>query len=88
MVVSQLLGSTIAIISAHVPSPHILASAGKGPSPSSPKQWKSDGHVNIYNFVSARSPLMKSKKKNYREGRNINSARVSALTGSVPRKMA
>ena len=64
------------------------ASAGQGPSSSSPKQWKSDGRVKIYNSVSARLPLTKSKKKNYRERSNIKSARVSALTGSVPRKTA
>ena len=39
------------------------ASAGPGPSSSSPKQWKSDGRVKIYNSVSARSPLTKSKGK-------------------------
>ena len=39
------------------------ASAGPGPSSSSPKQWKSDGRVKIDNFVSARLPLTKSKKK-------------------------
>ena len=38
------------------------ASAGPGPSSSSPKQWKSDGHVKIYNSVRARSSLTKSKK--------------------------
>ena len=64
------------------------ASPGPGPSSSSPKQWKSDGHIEIYNSVRARSPLTKSKKKIYRERSNIKSARVSALTGSVPRKMA
>ena len=65
----------------------MLASVGQGPSSSSPKQCKSDGHVKI--SVSARSPLTKSKKeKNYREHSNIKSARVSALTSSVPRKMA
>ena len=64
------------------------ASPGPGPSSSSPKQWKSDGRVKIYNSVSARLPLTKSKKKNYRERSNIKSARVSARTGSVPRKMA
>ena len=48
------------------------ASAGPGQSSSSPKQWKSDGHVKIYNSASARSPLTKSKKKkNYREHSNI-----------------
>ena len=56
-------GSTIAIISAHVPGPHMWASAGPGQSSSTPKQWKTDGHVKIYNSVSARSPLAKSKKK-------------------------
>ena len=88
LAVSQLWGSTIAIISAHVPGQHMWASAGPGPSSSSPKQWKSDGRVKIYNSVSARSPLTKCKKKNYRERSNIKSARVSALTGSAPRKMA
>ena len=39
------------------------ASAGQGPSPSSPKQCKLDGRVKIYISVSARSPLTKSKKK-------------------------
>ena len=38
------------------------ASAGLGPSSSSPKQWKSDGRVEIYNSVSGRSPLTKSKE--------------------------
>ena len=55
------------------------ASAGPGPSSSSPNQWKSDGSVKINNSVSARS--------NYRERSNIKSASGSALTGSVPRKM-
>ena len=83
--VSQLLGSTIAIISAHhdVPSPHTWASAGQGPSSRSLKPCKSDGRVKIYNSVSATSPLTKSKKKKYRERSNIKLARVSALTGSL-----
>ena len=84
---SQLRGSTIAIISAHVPGPHMWASADTGPSSSSPKQWKSDGRYKISNSFSARSPMTKSKKKNYRKRNNI-SACVSAMTGSVPRKMA
>ena len=63
MAVSQLRGSTIAIISAHVPGPHMSASAGPGPTSSSPKQCKSDGRVKIYNSVIARSPLTKSKKR-------------------------
>ena len=69
-------GSTIATISAHVPGQHMWASAGQGPSSSSPKQWKSDGRVEIYNSVSARLPLTKSKEKNYRECSNVK-ARVS-----------
>ena len=53
------------------------------------QQCKSDGRVKIYNFVSARSPLTKSKKEKInREHSNIKSAGVSALTGSVPLKMA
>ena len=63
LAVSQLRGSTIAIISAHVPGPQMWASAGPRPSSSSPKQCKSDGRVEIYNSVSARSQLMKSKRK-------------------------
>ena len=64
LAVSQLRGSTIAKISSYVPGQHVLASAGPGPSSSSPKQWKSGGSVKIYNFVSTRSLLTKSKKKN------------------------
>ena len=41
------------------------ASVGPGPSSSYPKQWKSDSSVKIYKSVSARSPLTKSKKKNF-----------------------
>ena len=67
--VSQPRGSTIARISAIVPGQHMSASAGPWPgqSSSSPKDWKSDGHVKIYNSVSARSPLTKSKEKKNRE---------------------
>ena len=65
---------------------HMWASAGQGQSSSFPKQWKSDSCVQIYNSVSARMPLTKSKKKKCREHSNIKSARVTALTGSVPRK--
>ena len=92
LAVSQLRGSAIAVISAHVPSQHMWASAGPGLSSSSPKQWKSDGRVKIYNSVSERVPLTKSKKKKIIESAAIQklskSARVSALTGSVPCKMA
>ena len=67
-------GSTIAIISAHVPGPHMRASAVPGQS--SPKQWKSDGRVKIDNSVSTKSPLTKYKKRNIIESSNIK-ARVS-----------
>ena len=63
LAVSQLRGSTIAIISTHLPGLQMWASAGPGPSASSPKQWKSDGCVKIYNSVRARSPQTKSKKE-------------------------
>ena len=66
LAVSQLQNSTIAIISAHVPGPYMWASAGPDPSSSSPKQCKSDDRVEIYNSVSARSPLTKSKKEKIR----------------------
>ena len=65
LAVSQLRGSTIAIISAHVPGQHMWASAGQGPSSSSPKQCKLDGCVTICNSVNARSPVTKSKKKKF-----------------------
>ena len=74
--------------SAHVPGQHVWTSVGKGPSSSSPKQCKLDGGFKIYNSVSARSPLTKSKKKKYSERSNIKSTRVSALTGLVPCKTA
>ena len=49
--VCQLQGSTIAIITAHVPGLHMWVSAGQGPSSSSPKQCKLDSLVKIYNSV-------------------------------------
>ena len=59
---------------------HMWASASQGLSSISPKQWKSDGHVKIYNSVSVRLPQTKSKKKNYRERSTLQSEHVSALT--------
>ena len=50
--------------------PAHVGECGTGPSSSSPKQWKSFGCVKIYNSVSARSPLTKSKK-NYRERKKL-----------------
>ena len=63
LAVSQLQGSTIAIISAPVLGPQMWAGPGPSSSSESPKQWKSDGSVKIYNSVNARLLLMKSKKK-------------------------
>ena len=64
LTVSQLRGTTIATISAHVPSLLMWVSLGSGPSSSSRQQWKSDCHVKIYNSVTVREwlPLTKSKK--------------------------
>ena len=65
------------------------ASAGPGQSSSSPIQWESDGCVKIYNSCQREISTDEiQEKKNYRVHSNIKSARVSALTGSVPRKMA
>ena len=83
---SQLQGSTIVIISPQVPGQHMWASAGPGPSSSTPKQWKSDGRVKINNSVSTTSPLTKSKKRKIKKAQQYKSARVSVLTGSEPRK--
>ena len=56
-------------------------------SSSSPKQWKSDGHV--YNSCQREIATDKiQEEENYREHSSIKNACVSALTGSVPRKMA
>ena len=78
---SQLQGSTIVIISAHVPGQHMWTRAGPGLSSSSPKQCKSDGLVKIYNSASARSQLTKSKKK-----KNIESAAIKKALVSVHRR--
>ena len=42
----------------HVPGPHMWVSAFPGPSTSSPKQWKSDGCVKIYNSLSVSSEAL------------------------------
>ena len=71
------------------------ASAGPGPSSSSPKQWKT-GSLMPRRMVVLRFTTLPARdrhwrnprKKNYKERSNIKSAHVSALTSSVPRKMA
>ena len=50
-----------------------------GPGPGH-KQWILDGHVKIYNSVSARLPLTKSKIKNERESSNIKALRRLSAT--------
>ena len=68
LAVSQIRGSTSAIISAHVPGQHMWASVGPGPMARAgvqvltSKQWKSDGRVKIYNSVSTRLPLTKVQR--------------------------
>ena len=76
---------------AHVPGPPMWASAGPGPGS---KCSKTVEVVCSYSELKPR-PCQREiatdeiqEKKNYRERSNIKSARVSALTGSVPRKMA
>ena len=83
-----LRGSTITITTPICQASTCGQLVAKGQTPSAPKQWKSDVHIKSYKPVSARLPLTKSKKKSYRGCSNIKSACVSALTGSVPRKMA
>ena len=61
-----LLGCTIGMITAALPMrPDRTCGRvrAQGPTPSAPKQWKSDVHVKSSNPVSAKSPLTKSKKK-------------------------
>ena len=82
---------TIAIISAHMPGLHIWASAGPGPSSSSPKQWESDGCVKIYNSCQREISTDEiQEEKNYREHSNIKSECqcIDRLSDSVQRKMA
>ena len=81
--VSQLRRSTIATISVHVPDQQMWASAGPGPSSSSPKtveDWKSDGRNRIYNSVSARLPLAKFKKEKIIESAAILKKRACQCT--------
>ena len=40
----QLQGNTSFVITAHVQGKHIYLNLGLGPTPSAPKQWKSDVH--------------------------------------------
>ena len=75
LAVSQLQCSANAIIASHVPGPHMWASAG--PSSSSVKQCQREITTD---------EILELKK--IREHSNIKSSCVSALTGSVPRRMA
>ena len=88
LVVSQLWGSTIAIISAHVPVPgqHMWASAGPGFKFSKSVQvgW-SCLDLQLCQHKIATDEIQ--ERKNSREHSNIKSTCVSALTCSVPHKM-
>ena len=92
LAVCQLRGSTIAIISAHVPGQHMWASADPGPTTKLTQVLQNSASWMVvlrFTTLSARDRHWRNpRKKNYRERSNIKSARVSALTGSVPRKMA
>ena len=74
---------------AHVPGQHMWQSPGPGPCSKCSKT------VEVGCSYSELKPCQREiatdeiqERKNYRERSNIKSARVSALTGSVPRKMA
>ena len=67
LAVSQLRGSTNAIISAHVPGQHMWASAGPGPSTSSPN---SGSQVVVLRFttLSARDRHRRNPRKKIIDG--------------------
>ena len=75
---------------AHVPGPHMWQSPGPGPGSKCSKT------VEVRCSYSELKPCQREiatqadeiqERKNYRESSNTKSARVSALTGSVPRKI-
>ena len=92
LVVSPLWGSTIDIISAHVPGQHMWASAGQGMRALAIVHivQTSGSQMVMLRFItlSARDHHWPNprEKKLWRE-QQYKSARVSALTGSVPSKM-
>ena len=81
-----LLGSTIAKIRPMCQARTCARVLSQGPTPSAPKQCKSDVHVKV-KTLSARDRHWRNPNY-YKECGNIKSWSVSALTGSVPCKMA
>ena len=75
LAVSQLLGSTIAIISANVPGQRMWASVARA-------------QVQVLQNSGSWMVTDEIQEKKYIECSSIKSARVSALTGFVPFKMA
>ena len=74
---------------AHAPGPHIWPSLGPWLDSKCSKTVEVGCSCSKLKPCQGRSPMTKSKKKkNDRECSNIKSTRVSALTGSVPCKMA
>ena len=85
LAVSQFLGSTIDIISAQVPGQHMWPGPYFKFSKTVEVGWL---HQDLQFCQREVATDKIQEKKNYREHSNIKSARVSALNGSVPRKMA
>ena len=74
---------------AHVPGQHMWQSPGPGPASKCSKRVEVG--CSYSELISCQREIATDEiqaRKNYRERSNIRSARVSALTGSVPRKMA
>ena len=91
LAVSQLRGSKIAVISAHVPGQHMWASLGVLARALVQVLQNSGSRMVVLRFttLSARDRHWRNPREFFfRECSNIKSARVGALTGSVPRKMA
>ena len=61
--------------------------SAKSQPPSAPKQWRLDVQVNSQNFVRAKLPLTKFKKKKLLREQQYERAGVSPLTSPAPHKM-
>ena len=92
LTVNQLRGSTIVIISAHLPGHTCHATCGRVRALARVQVLQNSGSQMVvlrFTTMSSRDRHWRNPRKtNYRECSNIKSARVSALTGSMPRKMA
>ena len=92
LAVTQLRGTTIAIISAHVPGLQWPSTCGRVLARARVQVSQNSGSRTVvfrFTTLSARECHWRNpRKKNYRDSNNIKRARVSALTGSVPHNMA